>query len=820
MKKLSLLVLLCVGVGSSTLTFATVNQNPRSAGSSLGRNASGTTFEAVYHNPALLGLNRPPTGGLLMLPITNYSVGVWSDKLSLTPFGGYFGEPEETVEKLLARSFDFSGSAEEASERVKKRCKGGAGVYAGMRVGLFNHTNNFYSIDVTTGFDQKLHIPEGALCLPISFERGDNYDFSTFRQTGVWRTEVSLQLGLPVTIPRLHEIFKLDYGAGGFGVKYIMGHSVLHADAPSGKLYYNPETNELEVDASVHVRTAGTGIRGNFDRMENPFAGGELPINGHGIGMDIGGILYNDRSALSINFSDIGVLLWINDVYEATYRIEKQDLDLFDIIDGVQKADGNDSANYYIFNRDANQYISDPGDSLKPASGFAMFMPFAFHIGYSRSWTMKYSDKERMRLLSEYITAAANYTQNLNRWPGTSFIPRLSLGGELGALRGYLPLRMGLVLGGSERFASSLGASFNFKYFSINAAYKAVGTPWFQPSKGMELVGGFNINWGMRMDADKDGISDRNDKCPQKPEDKDGFEDQDGCPDPDNDGDGIPDTKDECPNIPEDKDGTEDEDGCPDGDNDGDGITDSLDQCPDEPEDRDNFEDDDGCPEFDNDNDNVPDSVDKCPNRPEDIDGYEDKDGCPEFDNDKDGIPDSTDECISTPESFNGFEDQDGCPDSVPKPTKKEEKKLKMALSGINFKTGSAELTTSSYTHLNFIVNLLKQYSYLRYEIQGHTDSRGSDEYNLLLSAARANSVKNYLLQKGISDSSVIAIGYGETQPVASNKTARGRALNRRVEFRQIETKKEYERLREKAQEFRRRVQEAKIEGANYNIER
>ena len=93
-------------------------------------------------------------------------------------------------------------------------------------------------------------------------------------------------------------------------------------------------------------------------------------------------------------------------------------------------------------------------------------------------------------------------------------------------------------------------------------------------------------------DSDGDGILDQVDKCPDEPEDKDGFEDEDGCPDPDNDKDGIPDTADKCPNEPEDKDGFEDEDGCPDPDNDTDGLPDKTDKCPNEPEDKDGFEDD------------------------------------------------------------------------------------------------------------------------------------------------------------------------------------------------------------------------------------
>ena len=128
-----------------------------------------------------------------------------------------------------------------------------------------------------------------------------------------------------------------------------------------------------------------------------------------------------------------------------------------------------------------------------------------------------------------------------------------------------------------------------------------------------------------RGDTDHDGILDNVDKCPTEPEDKDGFEDEDGCPDPDNDKDGIPDKTDKCPNEPEDKDGFEDADGCPDPDNDTDGILDNVDKCPNEPEDKDGFEDADGCPDPDNDKDGVLDAADKCPNDP----GPPDNDGCP-----------------------------------------------------------------------------------------------------------------------------------------------------------------------------------------------
>jgi hypothetical protein len=200
-------------------------------------------------------------------------------------------------------------------------------------------------------------------------------------------------------------------------------------------------------------------------------------------------------------------------------------------------------------------------------------------------------------------------------------------------------------------------------------------------------------------DSDGDGIPNGRDKCPAVAEDKDGFEDDDGCPDDDNDGDHRPDAADKCPNEAEDLDGFEDDDGCPELDNDkdgiadledkcpleaedgqppypkdgcpggkrdsdGDGIADSVDACPLEAEDLDGFEDGDGCPELDNDHDGIPDAQDGCPMCPEDKDGFEDDDGCPELDNDHDGIPDAQDRCPLEAETINGVTDDDGCPDT------------------------------------------------------------------------------------------------------------------------------------------------------------
>jgi hypothetical protein len=144
---------------------------------------------------------------------------------------------------------------------------------------------------------------------------------------------------------------------------------------------------------------------------------------------------------------------------------------------------------------------------------------------------------------------------------------------------------------------------------------------------------GFALAWSRRgagADRDGDGIPDFRDRCPRDAEDHDGWQDLDGCPDPDDDGDGVPDEVDAAPRAAEDRDGYRDEDGAPDPDNDGDGIVDAQDRCPDEAEDLDGVADADGCPETDADGDGLPDEKDKCPEQAETVNGVEDDDGCPD----------------------------------------------------------------------------------------------------------------------------------------------------------------------------------------------
>jgi outer membrane protein OmpA-like peptidoglycan-associated protein len=252
----------------------------------------------------------------------------------------------------------------------------------------------------------------------------------------------------------------------------------------------------------------------------------------------------------------------------------------------------------------------------------------------------------------------------------------------------------------------------------------------------------------------------------------------------DSDKDGIVDALDRCPKDPEDYDGWQDDDGCPDLDNDKDGLNDDVDRCPDIAEDLDGFEDEDGCPDVDNDKDNIMDIADRCPNQPETPNGYMDEDGCPDEapvdDTDGDGYKDDVDRCPYDAENFNGFEDEDGCPD---KRVIVENDFIRIT-ERIYFDTGKTTIQDRSMSLIDEIAQTLVDNPHLKkVRVEGHTDSVGSETRNLKLSQGRARSVAKALSSRGIASDRLDAVGFGEIRPIETNKTKEGRQANRRVEF-------------------------------------
>ena len=315
------------------------------------------------------------------------------------------------------------------------------------------------------------------------------------------------------------------------------------------------------------------------------------------------------------------------------------------------------------------------------------------------------------------------------------------------------------------------------------------------------------IPYHKKYDRDKDGVSNKLDKCPKIPgpcishgcpdRDSDGVLDmEDLCPDvpgpvtlhgcPDTDGDGIIDIQDSCPFEK----GLAINHGCPDRDSDG--VIDKLDECPDQP----GLAQFNGCP--DRDGDGIPDKLDACPDKvgPKehhgcpDTDGdgvFDDEDqcvltpgpvenhGCPWPDRDGDGIPDKDDEC---PDIF-GVPENHGCP----KLEKKELETIKYAFENLEFETGKDAIKSKSFFSLNALADLLKKKANYGLRIEGHTDNVGKDESNLILSQKRADAVKRYLIKRGVDGNKLESFGYGASKPIADNDTKEGRQKNRRVEM-------------------------------------
>ncbi|HET6371846.1 MAG TPA: OmpA family protein [Candidatus Polarisedimenticolia bacterium] len=332
---------------------------------------------------------------------------------------------------------------------------------------------------------------------------------------------------------------------------------------------------------------------------------------------------------------------------------------------------------------------------------------------------------------------------------------------------------IGFNAGGGLRwyFTDHFGLRVDGRYVSVDVGEEEVD------QRQSNLEGTVGLLWsfggGPPADSDRDGVPDRKDKCPNTP--TGAKVDANGC-NIDSDGDGVPDGIDQCPNTP--KGWPVDERGCPK-DSDGDGVFDKEDACPNTPKGA--KVDATGCP-MDSDDDGVVDGLDRCPNTPKGakVDAY----GCP-LDGDHDGVFDGLDKC---PDSKPRVKvDADGCEIVEKAPQLFAPEKKSLVLEGVNFETNKADILPESAAILDKVAASLKDWPDVKVEIGGHTDSSGSDAHNLDLSQRRADSVKAYFMARGIDASRLTAKGYGEKKPIADNKTAEGKAKNRRVELTKVD---------------------------------
>ena len=260
------------------------------------------------------------------------------------------------------------------------------------------------------------------------------------------------------------------------------------------------------------------------------------------------------------------------------------------------------------------------------------------------------------------------------------------------------------------------------------------------------------------IDTDGDGIPDDVDRCPNDAEDMDVFDDEDGCPDPDNDGDDVLDIDDACAYEAGVASADPKKHGCPVYDRDGDGIFDDDDACPDEPGVADADPKKNGCPVRDRDGDTILDDVDACPDEPGVADVDPKKNGCPVRDRDGDGILDDVDACPDKPGVADRNPKKNGCPRKLRMVVIKEDKiEIKQQ---INFATGKAIIRgKKSFQILDEVILVLNDNPRIKkLRVEGHTDSTGKKAFNVTSSFTSAKyrcNVRNNFIPAQICSSTV-----------------------------------------------------------------
>ena len=562
---------------------------------------------------------------------------------------------------------------------------------------------------------------------------------------------------------------------GGITARYLMGAGYISATSNNLNATYQYQNNNAQLvvsNSDVHYSQGGANLNGEFsDAFDN------IGTNsGKGFGLDLGvvyeyrpkaqnykydmdgktGITDNSRNQYLLRFSAA-----VTDIGSLRYKGNNKQVNFSGsgTIVGSEIEDKIDDYDEF------RNYLISKGFKADSSTGSAtkVYLPttlvasvdvnVAKNFYVNAMYMGNVADRSR--------TGNTNYSQ-------FTVTPRYDIRQfSFGLPISYNALSQNLKVGAGVRVAGFFIGSDDMLTF-------------FGDGYGMNMYFGAYVPINKRKPRDSDGdqVSNRKDKCKNEK----GVWEMQGCPNPDKDGDGILDKDDKCPDVA----GSKTAMGCPDADLDS--VADAEDRCPQEAglvamqgcpdRDMDGVADmDDACPDQaglaqyqgcpDTDGDGLADNKDKCPNAA----GPVANEGCPDTDND--GVADHLDKCPVVA----GTVANQGCPEvSV-----EVKKRLAFAATAIQFETGKAVIKKTSHKLLNEIVKILNDYPDYMMTIEGHTDNVGNDAFNMKLSKDRAASVKNYFVSKGISSDRLTTDGFGETKPVASNKTAAGRAKNRRV---------------------------------------
>ena len=481
-----------------------------------------------YGNPALLGLDRPSSTGVAILPL---SAGLRSGELAL-PWPAlnkylFDGDWARYVTYILNESFGLWGISDDSSgvKRSKKltnEMKDGVGLYFGLQVSPVVFSMNNISASLKTYVDLELKLPGGILLPVVSYENGLQRgnaprDLSALRVDAIAATELSFKIGRPIdALPDFFDYLNLDRGAYGVGIRQILGHGYVALSAEKGsRLEYDSSDNAVKLDAKLKIVSAGTGI--NIAKQVGPagvdfFNKEELdrfndegwidtkaslaskPVTGWGWGVGAGAVFHNDAHFVSVDMQDIGLIIWNARI--AAVSVEGSTKKLIDRKNsGSLKNSGGGSEDDTIGLSDYLSFAMLPGDGNDSRKNHVTYLPMSMNLGYTYYYDL--SERAELMKLVTYLTASAGVRQQIVTGLGkNTFTPELSLGGSAGLLGGVLPLRYGIVVGGPENLGSVVSTGVNTRKVSFDISYKTIGNPFLIAKNGFEVATVFACRWG------------------------------------------------------------------------------------------------------------------------------------------------------------------------------------------------------------------------------------------------------------------------------------------------------------------------------------
>ncbi|WP_269236370.1 DUF5723 family protein [Flavobacterium flavigenum] len=538
---------------------------------------------------------------------------------------------------------------------------------------------------------------------------------------------------------------------GGITAKYLqgIGNAYIQGKNATASLQedINPENSKL-------ITTGEMTIGGSQDWEANEDY--EFDINSSGVGFDFG-LVYEwrpdyDKYDLSKakpadnNFRDLNKYkvrfgLSVTDIGSINYK--KSKLDTYDIDGQVTQEMIDDTDNLYdLLNANYTKTSTSKGVKTNLPTALHADVDWnihnKFYLNLNGDISMVSNTKLNATNIANRVSLAPRYE---SRW-FSFYVPVTWM--EYSGTQVGTGLRVGTLFVGSGSIVSNLVS----KESKAADFYVGIKIPVYQKKF---------------KDRDQDGVIDKQDSCKKVA----GPIENNGCPWPDTDGDKVFDKDDACPDVA----GPVENKGCPWKDSDGDTLLDNVDACPTVAGPVENK----GCPWPDTDGDGVLDKDDACPN----VAGLVENKGCPVLDTDKDGVADNVDDCPLVA----GPAENKGCPE-VSKATLAQ---LQVEAKSIFFTSGKAILSDAKKVEtsgrLDAIKEILKNYPNAKFAIYGHTDNVGNAKANQKLSEERAKVIMDALIEKGVNPANLTSQGFGASKPVKSNKTAAGRAANRRTEI-------------------------------------